>query len=118
MLLIFAKVINTLDLYHAWFVAGIVINAKHVSLIELILIIWHLAFFFLSIAEIVVAVQPQLKVKFLRHHHTRTNVFVYPEVDDVQIVEKDMIVKHGVDLVPLTRFCREWRVRGFAPSKH
>ena len=54
-------------------------------------------------------------MKFLRHHHTRKNIFVYPEVDDTQIVSKDMIVKRGVDLIPLTRFCREWRVRGFAP---
>ncbi|KAK7099806.1 uncharacterized protein [Littorina saxatilis] len=55
----------------------------------------------------------ELQVRFLKPHATNAEVFLHPDIDDVQLVGNDMVVATHVTLIPRGRSCREWTVDGF-----
>ncbi|KAK6970606.1 hypothetical protein BgiMline_026285 [Biomphalaria glabrata] len=54
----------------------------------------------------------QRRINFLKRHRNKRDIFVYPEVQDIQLVYADMIVTE-VMLIPNGNSLREWRVEGF-----
>lgn len=52
-------------------------------------------------------------VQFMKPHGTKKNVFVHPDVPDVQTVTDEMIVGRNLLLMPCGNSCREWRIEGF-----
>ncbi|KAI8789433.1 CAunnamed protein product [Biomphalaria glabrata] len=54
----------------------------------------------------------QRRIIFLKRHRNKRDIFVYPEVQDIQLVYADMIVTE-VMLIPNGNSLREWRVEGF-----